>query len=149
MIQNTFKRVRDQRIKRTSFVEPVQDPTLRQQQAWNKMSSITPTIGFDRAPTMRPSSQASTLTERSDVADKKLVGVSFSIKILWKRFLENDNELYYMQSFCFIKLQSIFYTVYDSTVSYFCSPRTSFSTILKIPNYFSLFWLSMIFLYLF
>ncbi|XP_063720969.1 potassium channel subfamily T member 1-like [Symsagittifera roscoffensis] len=115
MIQNTFKRVRDQRIKRTSFVEPVQDPTLRQQQAWNKMSSITPTIGFDRAPTMRPSSQASTLTERSDVVDKK-VSVEFygdrSFKDHLKTVLLKNRKTAILFRMCNLMLKSLSAMIY-------------------------------------
>ena len=72
MIQNTFRRARDQRTKRVNIVEP--EPEVlglgsRQKdliiESERQKNGDAP-AGFDRSITMRPSSQASNLTEDLD-----------------------------------------------------------------------------------
>ena len=78
MIQNTFKRVRDQRVRRTTFAEqkPEEMNGIRQQkQAWEQQqqtqdNQISTPLGFDRSITMRPTSQASGVTDQDSDDDK-------------------------------------------------------------------------------
>ncbi|XP_075240566.1 potassium channel subfamily T member 2-like isoform X2 [Convolutriloba macropyga] len=157
MIQNTFKRVRDQRVRRTTFAEqkPEEMNGIRQQkQAWEQQqqtqdNQISTPLGFDRSITMRPTSQASGVTDQDSDDDK--VRVEFfgnrTFKEHLKSMLLKNRKTAVFFRLCNLVLKSLSAIVYvvslttsdlsHKSTCYGCDPSTN----VTYPYYRNLLWI--------